>query len=342
MTFEDLSPFANVGVFVAAAIAVWIAGTKLARYADAIATQTGLGREMLGILLLGGVTSLPELAVAVTATFRGVPALSVGDVLGSAAVNLVVLAVADAVSGRRALTSVQGSPGVMLQGVLGMLLLAAAAMPAITGDTLVFGAGISSWVMLFVYIGAIRLLARSRASDAWRPTNKAKQARRENDGSQEPALNPLLVKTVAAALVIVVAGFLLARTGEALAEQTGLGTSFFGAVFLALSTSLPEWSTVIAAVRLKRYEMAISDIFGTNLFNVTIIVLVDFMHDGEPILTEVGPSGAFGALLALLLTGVFMIGLLERRDRTVLRMGWDSAAVILGYCGGIVVLHALS
>jgi cation:H+ antiporter len=345
VNFEELSIWLNVGIFAVAAIAVWVAGTKLAQFADRIAEATGWGREMLGILLLGGVTSLPELAVATTATFRGVPALSIGDVLGSAAVNLVVLAIADAVSGRRALTSVQGSPSVILQGLLGILLLSIAAMPAITGDRSVLGAGISSWVMLAVYIGGIRLLASSNAPRAWHVSHEAKDespAPQAEQGAEDESTRPLFLKTIAAGTVIVFAGFLLARTGESLAEQSGLGTSFFGAVFLAFATSLPEWSTVIAAVRLRRYEMAISDIFGTNLFNVTIIVAVDFLHPGGPILLETGRTAAFGAMLALALTVFFMVGLLERRDRTVLRMGWDSMAVIFGYCGGVAVLHALS
>ena len=342
MNFADFSIWANAALFTTAAAVVWIAGTQLARYADSISEHTGVGREFLGIMLLGGVTSLPELAVATTATFRGVPALSINDVLGSAAINVVILAVADAVSGRRALTSVQGSPGVILQGVLGVTLLGIAAVPAIAGDRLLFGAGVSSWLMLGVYLAAIRLIASSNTSRAWRPVGKgAGQSASTADDDQSSSVRSLIVKTAIAGASILVAGFLLARTGEALAEQSGLGTSFFGAVLLALATSLPEWSTVIAAVRLRRYEMAISDIFGTNLFNVTIIVVVDLLHSGNPVLLEAGPFAAFGALLAALLTLLFLVGLLERRDRTVLRMGWDSCAVLLGYCGGLVVLYRL-
>jgi cation:H+ antiporter len=210
---------------------------------------------------------------------------------------------------------------------------------------IVFGAGISSWVMLAVYLGGVRLLASSNAPRAWHVSHPAKGTSDSSPVEREAddeSMRALILKTIAAGAVIVCAGFLLARTGESLAEQSGLGTNFFGAVFLAFATSLPEWSTVIAAVRLRRYEMAISDIFGTNLFNVTIIVAVDFLHPGGPILLETGRTAAFGAMLALALTVFFMIGMLERRDRTVLRMGWDSMAVILGYCGGVVVLHALS
>jgi cation:H+ antiporter len=112
-------------------------------------------------------------------------------------------------------------------------------------------------------------------------------------------------------------------------------------VFLGFSTSLPEISTVLGAVRLRRYEMAIADVFGTNLFNVTIIVLVDALYSGGPILGEAGPITSFGALLALMLTTVYLIGLLERRDRTFLRMGIDSVAVIGIYAVGLIVLHGL-
>src|SRR5918992_1315041 len=114
----------NLAVFAAAAAAVWFAGTRIAGYADAIAEKTGLGREVLGIVLLGGVTSLPEMGVASTAALAGHPALSVNDLLGSAAINVVIIAMADAALGRDAITSVLASPGVLLQGVLGIVLLA--------------------------------------------------------------------------------------------------------------------------------------------------------------------------------------------------------------------------
>jgi cation:H+ antiporter len=164
---------------------------------------------------------------------------------------------------------------------------------------------------------------------------------REEEADSDPrSLRRLALYTALCAVVIMVAGFLLARTGEVLAEKTGLGTSFFGAVALGFATSLPELSTVLEAVRLRRYTMAISDIFGTNLFNVTIIVLVDALHRGGPVLVEAGPFAATAALLALLLTAIYLAGMLERRDRTLLRMGYDSIAVVLTYVAGLVLLYA--
>ena len=128
---------------------------------------------------------------------------------------------------------------------------------------------------------------------------------------------------VAEAALILAAGYLLSRTGSIVAERTGLGSAFFGATFIAVATSLPEISTMVSAVRLRRYEMALGDIFGTNLFNGALIFLIDVMAPGAPALNQVGAFSAFGSLLGLVLTAIFLAGVLERRDRTIFRMGWD-------------------
>ena len=330
----------NVAVFTGAAAVVWVAGTRIAGYADAIAETTGIGREVLGILMLGGVTSLPEMAVASTASLAGHPALSVNDLLGSAAINVVIIAVADAAIGRAAITSVLASPGVLLQGVLGIVLLAMVVGATMTLDWPVLGASIWTWLLLATYSAAVVVIARSQSRQAWSAVARARLEPIESE-DRDRALRPLLAKTALAAVAVLAAGFFLAKTAEAIAVQTGLGASFVGAVLLAASTSLPEVSTVLAAVRLRRYEMAVSDVFGTNLFNVTIIFAVDLLYDGPPVLAEVGTFAGFGALLAIVLTALYLAGMIERRDRTVLRMGYDSLAVLAVYCAGVALLYQL-
>lgn len=339
--FHSLPVAANIAIFAAAAVVVWLVGTRLARYADAIAEETGIGRAFLGMMLLGGVTSLPEISVAVTATLQGSPALSINDVFGSAAINILILALADAVLGRSALTSVVGSPVVLLQGVIGIVLMALAAGATVVGDRLIFGVGAWCWLMLAVYVLAVALMARTRADAAWHITPKSGPGKDSADQAKHASLGTLVKKTVAAGAAIFVAGSLLALSGEALAEQSGLGTSFFGAVLLAASTSLPEVSTVISAVRLRQYALAVSGVFGTNLFNFTIVVLVDALHPGGPVLVETGRFAGFAALLSLVLTALFIAGMIERRNRTVLRMGIDSLAAIVVYAGGVSVLYSI-
>jgi cation:H+ antiporter len=87
--------------------------------------------------------------------------------------------------------------------------------------------------------------------------------------------------------------------------------------------------------------MAISDILGTNIINVALIFLVDLLDPGDPVLNRVGDFAVFGALLAVILTALFLAGLAERRDRSIFRMGYDSIIVLLVYAGGVALLYTL-
>jgi cation:H+ antiporter len=142
--------------------------------------------------------------------------------------------------------------------------------------------------------------------------------------------------------VIFASGFLLSLSGEAIAKQTGLGTSLVGFVLVGMSTSLPELSTIIAAIRLHRYEMAIGDILGSNVYNLLLIFVTDAVYRGEPVFNQVTPFETVAALMGIVMTGILMLGLLERRDRTVFKMGYDSAAMLCVFAGGLILLYRLS
>ncbi|MEW6704674.1 MAG: sodium:calcium antiporter [Pseudomonadota bacterium] len=340
--FKQFSPWLNLAFLAASALAVWWAGTRLARHADELARKTGLGRAVLGLLLLGGMTSLPELAVAVTATLGGAPLLTINDVLGSAAINVVILALADAVYGRSALTATPTNPQVLLQGSLSATLLALIPAAVLVGDVALLGLGAWSWALLAAYGLATWIVSKAKNMHSWVPDPQGpRHDEPPEPGEPRSSRARLLARIGSMGAVILAAGFVLAQSAEAIAQQSGLGHSFVGAVLLGLCTSLPEVSTVIAAVRMGRYEMAIGDVFGTNLFNVTILVLVDALHPGPPVLPAAGAFAAFAALLALLLTLLFLIGAIERRDRTVWRMGVDSLAALALYAAGLMVLYQL-
>lgn len=345
--FTRLSLWINFAVFAAAAIAVWLAGTRISRYADRIARITGIGHMAVGLVLLGGVTSLPEIAVAVFSASAENPALAVNNLLGGIAMQKAILAGTDAIIGKDALTVVVSSPALLLQGALSILMLAVVAAGIAIPGVSVFGIGLWSWAILALYIFSIWMLSANEGRDPWRPAEGDVPAARHDpppdDGLSPGAvsLKAVIGKTVVAALVILAAGFLLSQTGDAIAKQSGLGQSFVGAVLLGFSTSLPELSTVVSAMRLRQYEMAISDILGTNLVNVALIFLVDAVYPGPPVLDEVGDFSLFVSLLGILLTTVYLIGLIERRNRTFARMGFDSLATLIVYGAGLFLLYQI-
>ncbi|TFY96420.1 sodium:calcium antiporter [Ramlibacter rhizophilus] len=349
--FQDQSIGINAAIFAIAAVVVWIAGTRVARDADELATATGISHAAVGLVLLAGITSLPEVAVSLSSAVTDSPSLAVNNLLGSIAMQIALLAVADAVFGKAALTVVAGSSVVLLQVVMNILLLTLLAVAFMVGDVAFLGAGAWSWSLAGLYVFAIWKISHSQDRHAWvvnmtdaqRHKREERRKRREQEmaDSQPGSIKSLAWKLALGGLAILVAGYVLSRTGDAIARQTGLGQSFVGAVLVAISTSLPELSSVLAAVKLKRLEMAISDIFGTNLFNVGLVFAVDVAWRGGPVINEVGKFSQFASLLGALLAAIYMGGLIERQDRTVARMGVDSAAVLVAYAAGLYFLYQM-
>jgi cation:H+ antiporter len=340
--FAELSIWVNVAIFAASAAAVWVAGTRLSYLADSISRRTGLGQAALGVLLLGGVTSLPEIAVAGAAALTRNAELAVNNLLGGFAMQVAILALADLTFRRAALTAVIPDPIVLLQGALGVVLLALTVAGIASGDVPFLGAGLWTWGIFGVFLYSLRLVTRAEGHQAWQVVGEPRTG--EVVAAEDPidASNARIAwETAGVALVILAAGFALSQTGEALAEQTGLGSSFFGAVFVAISTSLPEISTVLAAMRLRRYVMAVSDIFGTNLFDVALIFLVDLLYVGDPVLTGAGGFSIVAAALGMLVTALYVVGLIERRDPALFGVGLDSYVVVVAYLGGVGLLFAM-
>ena len=332
-------------IFLAAAAAVWWAGTLLSSRVDAIGGKLRIGQAFAGMLLLGGITSLPELATVTTSSIAGNAPLAVNNLLGSTAVNILLLALADIVFGRGALTSVVAKPATLMQGVLGMMLLGLVAMIVLSGDYPVFGMGAGTIIIALGALLAIRIAARFARRRVWQPAEDAEGSAGKDDGQSAPdqrSLPRLLLVTAGLGLIILVAGVALSQSADAFAARTGLSSGMIGFVLVAFATSLPELSSIVAAVRQKRYELAVGDIFGTNLFNLMLLLVADLAASGPPVLKQAGAFEALGALLALLMTGCFTIGLLERKDKTIWRMGYDAAGALLLFCGGMLLMARFS
>ncbi|RZV34143.1 MAG: sodium:calcium antiporter [Sphingomonadaceae bacterium] len=328
--------------FLAAASAVWWAGTRLPRYVVALSDKTGLGQGFAGMLVLGGITSLPELATATTAAAIGAPLLALNDVLGSAGFNILLLAMADMMLGERPLTSVVAKPVTLIQGVLGMMVLALVIAAITAGDSPILG--LIGWWPVIIFAAALlalRISDRSERRPMWLVIGQPGLALAIKAEQSDIGWHEILLGLAMLAVVILLGGATLAVTATLIAGQTGIGGSIMGFLFVSAATSLPEFSAIIGAVRSQRYELAIGEVFGSNLFNLALIFIIDLVYVGPPVLNMAGPFEATAALLALIMSGVFVLGLIERRDRTIVRMGEDSIAVLLVYAAGLAVLLAL-
>ena len=137
------------------------------------------------------------------------------------------------------------------------------------------------------------------------------------------------------------AGIVLEQSGEEIAGHIGMTGVVFGATILAAATALPEVSTGIAAVRLGDYQLAVSDIFGGNAF-LPVLFLVAGILSGSAVLPQAQATDIYLTALGIVLTVVYLWGLVTRPNRVVLRMGLDSIAVLVLYAVGIAGLIAVS
>ena len=347
----SLPSWANVTIFVTAAALIWIAGARLVRMVDAISDKTGMAQAFAGMLILGTITSAPEISATLTAAGTGNPVLATNNLLGSLSFNVLILVAADGSIRQHALTAIMVGPAILLQGVLGIVAIAIVALAITGGDTLI--AGVGAWaIALFAFtIFAFRLSYRYESRSPWR-TDRSVDPDEFSRLYGAPAvgrsrlegwsLSRLIGATAGLALGVFLAGAVLSQTADALAVQTGLGSGIFGLVFLGLATSLPELSTTVSAVRVRRFEMAIGIVLGANIFDLAILLLVDLVYSGPAVLSLAGPFEAGAAILAILLTGILMVGLLEQRNRQIGGLGYDSWAILLVYIGGITLLYTMA
>lgn len=333
---DPLPTWSIVAAFLVAAAGVWRLGTRLTRVLDAWAECTGVGRALVGMLMLGGITSLPELANVLAASTAGQPALAINNLLGSAAINIFLLAAVDAVVGRQAITAVQARPGTLMMCVLSMLVLILVAVAIVVGDIAFLGVGVWSAVITVVSV-TFFLLASSYDSRAPWKVDETHVDAKAPEGVGRSARR-LSIEVVILAFAIFAAGYALSASGDVIADRSGLGVGVVGFLFIGLATSLPELSTITTALRLERYELAFGQVLGTNFVNLGLFLIADLVFVGSPVVSELGRFEVILALLGSVLTGLFLVGLLERRDPRIMRMGYDSLAVILVFVSTSVFL----
>ena len=143
-----------------------------------------------------------------------------------------------------------------------------------------------------------------------------------------------------AALVTLFAGVALEESGNAIADHIGLSGVLFGSTFLAAATALPEVSTGLAAVKIGDYNLAVSDIFGGNAF-LPVLFLLTTLLSGQSVLPQAKNTDIYLASLGVLLTAVYIYGLIFRPKRRFLDLGIDSIVVLVLYIVGIVGLFTI-
>lgn len=336
-------------VFIGAAVGVWVAGTRLAIFADAIAARKRIGQAFMGLIFVAAATSLPELVTTIYGAHIGEAELVLGNMFGGITMQTAILAVVDLCFISYALTSYPKGPTSVLEAALLIALLAMLlGLHAVGEFALPFGIGLGTLLLALAYVGIVIMLRHYDGVQSWIPVESIDAALphvgedSETHGTAQMGTAGLIIGFALMGAAILICGLALIASSAAIAEQTGLGSSFVGMTLLATATSLPEVSTTISAVRIGAYSMAISNIFGSNLLMVAMVLPADLVYRGAPILGNIDKGTAFAIISGILVTAIYLAGLIIRSRRTFLRMGIDSALVLLVYAITLVVFYHFS
>jgi cation:H+ antiporter len=348
--FEQMPLPILSAIFAAAGIVVWIAGVYVSKTTDVLSSRFKLGEALGGAILLAIVTNLPEIAITASGAMRNQLGIATGNILGGIAIQTVVLVVLDAFAIKKRAPLIGHAAGLdlVLEAVFVIVMLTLVVVGHQLPDALVWhGITPDGVVICGAWIGGLYLIGKARGNLPWQSRGDAPggQSRRTEAQKKEKAKGQnastawATIVFLIAAVATLIAGVVLQQTSETMAKQMGLSGVVFGATILAAITALPEISTGFAAVKLGDYKLAVSDIFGGNAF-LPVIFLVATIVSGKAVLPRATKADMYLTALGMLLTAVYIYGLIFRPRRQIARMGVDSFVVLILYVIGVLGLLA--
>lgn len=329
----------SLAVFGIAAIIIGILGTQLTQVADKIADASGWGEAIVGAIVLGGSTSLPGIITSVTAALHNHPQLAVSNAIGGIAAQTVFLAVADIFYRRANLEYAAASLTNLIQGTLLIILLAIVLIGTSIPDFSLVGIHPISLVLIAAYIFGIRLITSVKNNPMWgaKPIAEVNLAQ-STQNSTSANLTKLWILFIILGLLTGLSGYFVATSAVAISTYSGLSETLVGSLFTAVATSLPELVTSIAAVRQGALNLAVANIIGGNSFDVLFVAFADIAYGGSSIYQQFATSQTFVVALAILMSGVLLLGLLRREKYGIGNIGFESVLILLLYFSGFSLI----
>ena len=318
--------------YIALASVVVFAAQVEGNIVDELDKRTNLSAALLGGVLLAAITSIPEFITSITATVvLDQPGLAFGNIFGSNFFNLVILAAMDIWFVRKVVyTQIKSMSKalnfvnityfiVLLPFVLGIFASANAfgglannQLFRIVLNSSILGLSFMSIAILVIYVLSVRSMSAPDDSED-------DEADETSSWYSTLSIAKLLGLFAVFSVVLIGGAYFLPGVTNNIALVTGLNASFVGALFLGVATSLPELASVYTLFKLGNYEAAAGGIIGSNMFNFTIIAVVDiFVSTSIITLITDDPLVSTNALTLLvlgLINSIILLLALQRKVR---------------------------
>ncbi len=148
----------------------------------------------------------------------------------------------------------------------------------------------------------------------------------------------LWFKFIGMAILTGMAGWILMEAAKGIADHRELSDTMVGGLFTALATSVPELVTTIAAIRIGALTLAVSNIFGTNCFNMLVVAAADIGYGHGSIYHDMATVQMMWGLISILMTAILLLGMVRRETYGIGRIGFESALILGVYAMAVCLV----
>lgn len=243
-------------LFLVLAVLTSFVSIKLSYYGDILSKQTKLGSALVGGLLIASVTSLPEFVTSISAVILDNPSLSFGDILGSNMFNIFALAIYNLFFFKRFIFF--NNKNSFIYEIIILL---------VEYIFILLNLRILTTILLFIlyFLYAFKI---SKTKDDIHIEDKKE--------------NKPLLKFIIVSITLIILSILLTFQADKLTHiYPNISSSTIGAILLGITTSLPEVVTTYGLIKYNNYNMAISNILGSNIFNFLVLSISDLFNDNS-------------------------------------------------------------
>ena len=223
--------------------------------AASIAKKLGIPQLIIGLTIVAMGTSMPEAAVSITAAINKNAGITIGNVVGSNILNILIILGITAVITNVAIQKSTLLYEIPFMTVITIILL----IFGITGSEVTFIEGVIFWILFLIYLGYLFVMAK-KGND-----------QEEAEAKDNPVWKCMLLMVIGGILVVKGSDFAVSGATE-IARYFGMSERFIGLTIVALGTSLPELVTSVTAARRGNTGIAIGNIVGSNIFNILFVI----------------------------------------------------------------------
>ncbi|MEX2595352.1 MAG: hypothetical protein WEC59_00370 [Salibacteraceae bacterium] len=328
--------YLNILGFALCTAVIIFSGSRLSFYGNQIAELTGMGKAWMGLILLASVTSLPELITGISSVaIVNAPNLAAGDIFGSCVFNLLILSILDARIKQPLFSMVRSSH--IVAATCGIILLSLAGLAIYIADEVPTLLWISSFTFIIfgLYLITMWLIFKYEHADLIKSSPEIGAITFTHAADLKKAISGYSLH----ALIVIGVAVFLPYFGEHIAEHTGLSNSFFGTLFLAAATSLPELVISLAALKMGALDMAVGNLLGSNVFNIFILGIDDVFYREGSLFRDIAPSHLLSVFIIIIMTAVVSLGLLFKpKKKKIWLLSVDTFILVILYVALMVYL----